>query len=135
MTGSGFWRTARLVGVVAVLLLTVWGGFKDGSENLRSAETLGQRVAVTAQLLYGVAALASLWALLRRTSWLRIALIVWILGTSITAGFAPVVWGGAGLGSGAAAGASTVAAAALVAWGALAHHRAPKRLTAQLRGD
>ena len=123
MTAATVWRRARLVVVVAVLLSTVWGGFSDGVENLRGITTAWQRVAAIAELLYGVAAIAAIWALVERMSWLRIALVVWIAGTTITAGLAPVVWGDANWSAGVASGASAAVATVLIAWGAIAHQR------------
>ena len=129
MTAAVFWRRARFVGVAAVLLSTVWGGLSDGIQNASGPGSAGQRVATATELLYGVAAIAALWALFAGKRWLGAALAPWIVGTTVTAGLAPVVWGGAdwraGTTSGIAAGVVTV----IVAWGALAHQRSPSTST------
>jgi hypothetical protein len=82
-----------------------------------------KRIAATAQVLYGLAASASVFALLARRAWLEGALAVWTLTVTLAAILAPIVWGGAPWTSGAVSGVATLVVAALVSWGALAHLR------------
>ena len=116
-----FWRAIRILAVVLVLLLAVWLGLKEGSDTLRDADTVAQRVAAATQIIYGIAASACLWALSRQRAWLGTALVLWGLTLTITGTLAPVVWGGTGWGGGALGGVTTAAVAGLTVWGALAH--------------
>lgn len=117
-------RWIRLVAVVALLLLAVWFGLKEGYDGFRGAETGWQKVAAVTQMLYGASALASLVALFRNLSWLKWALIDLTIMATITGFLSPIVWGGAGIGAGLLAGASVIVVGALLTWGALAHSRA-----------
>ena len=116
-----FWHWLRLLLVTGILLAAVWFGIKEGFDSFGDAETQRQRTAAMFQILYGVAALASLAALFLRPAWLRPALAVWLLSVTTTGTMAPVVWGGTGLASGLLGGAVTAVVAACVCWGALAH--------------
>ena len=113
-------RWLRLVAVVAMLLLAVWFGLKEGFDGFRGAATTMQRVATVTQMLYGASALASLVALFRRQKWLKWALIDMTTMATITGFLAPIAWGGTGVKEGLLAAASVLVVGGLVTWGALA---------------
>lgn len=113
----------RLALVTLVLGVSVWLGLADGIDDLRSAESDGQRVAAGLQILYGLAATTCLIALFLRPRWVRPALIVWAFALTATAALAPVVWGGAAWWSGVLSGGSALLIAAIVCRSGLAHVR------------
>ncbi len=123
-----FWRVIRFLSVSSILLLAIWLGVKEGVDGYRGAATASQRIAAGFQIAYGIAAAAALLALLTHRTWLKPALLLWVLTIATTAAAAPVVWGGAGWASAALASAVTLAASGLVMWGCLAHARGWKRL-------
>lgn len=120
------WRFTGLLIVSALLLTAIWLGLKEGWDGLSGAETILQRIAASFQIAYGLAALAVLMGLWKRSSWLGVALVTWIGAFSITGTLAPVAWGNAAWSAGALGGALTLAASLLVAWavGALARRSA-----------
>jgi hypothetical protein len=120
---TSFWRNLRIVVVVTALLLFALLGLKEGPDGYRDAENNAQRLAGASQILYGGAALVSVWALLRHRRWLGIALTVWAVALTFTGALAPVVWGGSGLVAGALSGALTAIVSGVVTWGALASRR------------
>jgi hypothetical protein len=109
--------------IVVVLGAAAWLGLTEGLEELQEAESPGQQVAASFQLLYGAAALVSVITLFARPSWTVWALVVWSVALTVTGTMAPVVWGGADWRVGVLAGVVTLSIAALVAWGAVAHLR------------
>lgn len=115
--------TLRLVAVTILLALTAWLGIEGGFEVVRNATTGLQRFSTFVQVVYGTAAGVALWSLLARRSWLRSALLIWLVAISITGALAPVAWGGASWSAGALGGAATAAVAGLVVWAALAQAR------------
>lgn len=120
MTG---WQSIRLILIVVILGAAAWLGLTEGLNALHDADSLGQQMAATFQLLHGAAAVASLIGLLARASWAVWALGVWVVALTVTATMAPVVWGGADWRAASVAGIATVLIAALVTWGAVAHLR------------
>ena len=116
-------RRARFVLIVVVLLAAGWLGLKEGLDGMHDAETTGQRLAATSQLLYGAAAVASLAALLARASWFRLTFGLWAVAMSATATLAPVVWGGAAWSTGVLSGPAAAVITGLVCWAAVAHLR------------
>jgi hypothetical protein len=92
---------------------------------MRGPGTPGQRVATVAQLVYAVAALLAIVALLGRSRYTVALLVVWDVAVTITAGMAPIVWGQTGPGPGLVAAGATAVVAALVTWGAVRHLRGP----------
>jgi len=104
--------------LVLCLLAAAYFGLTEGFPLLREARTGVQRLAAWTELLYGVAALASLVALASRLRWTVALLIVWAALVTITAALAPVVWGGASSAAGAESGAAAaiVLAALLIGW-------------------
>lgn len=118
------WQQARFLVVILVLLVMVWFGLKEGVDGIEDAESVPQRIAATIQVLYGLGAVASLWALFTRGAWLRWALLAWAIALTATGTMAPVAWGGAGWNAAVLGGAATAAVAGLISWGAVAHSRA-----------
>jgi hypothetical protein len=123
----------RLVLVSLALGGTVWLGVKEGLDGLRDAEGGGQRVAAVFQILYGLAAIMCLIALFARPRWARGAFGAWAFALTMTAGLAPVVWGGTAWWTGVLSGAIALLVAALVCWGGLAHARMVAKVTLGLR--
>jgi cellulose synthase/poly-beta-1,6-N-acetylglucosamine synthase-like glycosyltransferase len=121
--GSSCMRTLRLVCVIAALIAAIWYGLKEGYDSWTGVETTGQRVAAICQLIYGVGAVASLWALLAQATWAPLAFALWGLAVTITATLAPVVWGGTPWSTGVLAGLSALVIVGVVTWGARAHLR------------
>lgn len=80
-------------GVAVVLVaLTVFSGFSDAPGVLLNPENAKQVVVGVAQLVYAVAALATLVGLAQRASWSVVAAIIWAAATTTTATFASVAW-------------------------------------------
>ena len=116
-------RVLRLLLVISALLAAVWFGLKEGPEGLADAGTVGQKIAASLQILYGITALGCLLALFARPSSARGAFALWTVALTGAAGVASVAWGGTGWGTGALAGLAAAAIAALVSWGGIAHLR------------
>jgi hypothetical protein len=106
---------ARWVAVALLIAISALG-LQSAVSALDSVETVGQQVATAAQFGYALTGLLAAGALLGRRSWAHRPLWLWAGLVTLTAGMAPVVWGGAGLGAGVAAAAASAAIAALVAW-------------------
>jgi hypothetical protein len=117
----------RLLAVSAVLLVAIWLGLKDGLNGVRGADSVPQRIAAMLQLAYGVAAAASLVAIVTRRAWLPWAIAAWVLTITLTGAMAPIVWGGAPWSSGVLGGGATALVTGLVAWAAIAHARSMVR--------
>jgi len=124
------WYWLRLVAVLAVLALCVWGGLGEGVRNLHVARTAGQRVETWAEVAYGVLGALAIVALLARSRVAMTLLVPWAVAVTTAAALAPAVWGGTGAGPSAWAGAGAAVVAALVLLGARAHLRAPRRRSA-----
>lgn len=120
-------QTLRLVLVLVLLAASAWLGISGGLNDLPEAGTSGQRVGAAGQFLYGVAAIPCVIALFSHPAWFRLAFAVWAVLLTVTAGMAPVVWGGTPVWQGVLAGAITAPVAALVCWGAFAGERAWRR--------
>jgi hypothetical protein len=106
---------ARWMGLALVVAISVLG-LQSAVSGLDSAETGGQEAATAAQFGYALTGLLAAGALLSRRSWARRPLWLWAGLVTLTAGMAPVVWSGAGLGVGFAAGAAFAAITAVVIW-------------------
>ena len=113
----------RLLLVVGTLLAAAWFGVKEGLDGIGDAGTLGQKIAISLQLGYGVAALGCLLAVFAHPSWSGVVFLVWTVVLTAAASAASVAWGGTGWGTGALAGLVAAALAGLVSWGAIAHLR------------
>lgn len=91
MTGSMrtflFWA-----GIVLLLVLSV-SGFQSVVE-AHAAATAGQKLATASQLAYALVGLLAAGGLVARRSWARAATWIWAALITLTAGLAPVVWGG-----------------------------------------
>ena len=118
-------KLLRLVCVIVVLIAAIWFGIKEGYDSWSGVVTTGQRIAAGTQLVYGVAAVASLWALLGRARWAPLAFAVFTVAVTITGTLAPVVWGESSWTSGLIGGLSTLIIALLITWGGMAHLRSP----------
>ena len=118
-----WWPNLRFAFVAGLLMLSGGLGLAEGFRELIADVTTGQRIAAATQSMYGVSAVISLAALLRKSVWLRTALIVWVIGIGLTGGLAPVVWGDAPWRVGLISGAGSAAVAVLAAWAGLAHAR------------
>jgi hypothetical protein len=114
----------RQAAVVALLLLTAYGGIVEGIDASRSAVGLGQQLAGACQLLYGGLAAAALLALLVRRRWILPLVIAWGVALSATGGLAAVVWGEQGAAVGILAGLCAAGIAALVVWACRRHNEA-----------
>jgi hypothetical protein len=115
----------RLLCVIVVLIAAIWFGLKEGYDSWSGVETTGQRIAAGTQLIYGLAAVASLWALLARARWAPFAFAGFTVAVTITGTLAPVVWGGSSWTSGLIGGLSALIIALLATWGGLVHLRSP----------
>ena len=118
-----WWPNLRFAFVAGLLMLSGGLGLAEGFPELMGAVTTGQKIAAATQTIYGVSAVLSLAALLRKSPWLRTVLIVWVIGIGLTGGLAPVVWGEASWSVGLISGAGSAAVAVLAAWAGLAHAR------------
>jgi len=118
-----FWQRTRLLLVVLCLGATVWLGHQDGRASLHASQSAGQVMVSVLEILYSVAGLVCLVALVWRPLWARPALAAWAATLTLTGGLAAVVWGGAPWWIGVLGGAVTLLVAGLVAWGVMAHLR------------
>ena len=118
-----FGRAARLVVVVALLLLTAYTGIVDGLEASRSATRPLERVAAASQLAYGGLAVTTLMASLIVRRWVLPHLLLWGAALTLTGGLAPVVWGGQGALVGVLGGLCTAGIVALANWACRRHNR------------
>jgi hypothetical protein len=75
--------------------------------------TLGQRLATATEFGYAITGLVAIVAVLTGQRWSRPALWLWTGLLTVTAGLAPVVWGGAGVLPAITAGVAT----GLIVWG------------------
>jgi len=111
-------RYRRLSLGTALLFLLGLGfvGLRNGLAEWSQANTIGQRLASVTEALYGVLGLVAGAGLLTRRRWTVPVVVAWAVSITITAGLAPVVWGGAGLLAGVAAAAATALIASGVIW-------------------
>ena len=117
------WPVARLVGVVLLLLGSVWLGIKEGIDGSLDAATPLQHLAGATQILYGLAAAASLVGIYLRAGWLKLALTTFAAALATTGGIAPIAWAGTPLRVGIITAVTSAGIAAAIGWGALAHVR------------
>ena len=116
-------RYARLVAVVALLILTAYTGIVDGIDAFRGAGTTVERVGAVLQLAYGGLAAAVLIASAIARRWVLPLLIAWGAALTLTGGLAPVVWGEQGVLVGLLGGLCTAGIVALVFWACRSHNR------------
>ena len=88
-------RAVCLALLILLLLALAYNGLYEGSLAARHAATPGMRVAAATQLLYGVFGLAALLAMGLRPAWVTPLLCGTGAASCLTAGLAPVVYGGA----------------------------------------
>lgn len=122
-TRMGIGQMLCLVLVTLVMGASVWLGLYEGRNGLRDAQGSGQRAAAVFQILYGIAAIFGLIALFFRPGWARPAFGVWAGTLTATAALAPIVWGGAGWGTGVVSGVAAAIIAGLVCWCGFVHLR------------
>ena len=111
-------RYRRLSLGTALLILVGLGyvGLRNGLAEWSHADTPGQRLASVTEALYGLLGLVAGVGLVTRRTWTVPVVIAWAVSVTMTAGLAPVVWGGAGLWAGVAAAAATALIASGVIW-------------------
>lgn len=113
--GSGRSIVQGAIFALGLLLLlgSIWLGLKEGADGFLDATTGFQRTAALAQIGYGILALVCLAGVVRRSPWLRGALVGWSAILTLTGAMAPMAWTGAALGSGLMAGGITLVVALL----------------------
>ena len=127
MTGAGRVLCGIGCGLLVLLLgLSAYNGLYEGMNAVRTAAGTGMRVATVTQLLYGACSVLALLALAVRRAWVEPLLIGWGVAVTLTAGLAPIVYGGTAVWPGLAAGLAT----ALLAWLTLALWRIARRAAA-----
>lgn len=111
-------RARQVFRLLMVALVAAIGvlGLLNGPTEWTVVESAGQRVATITEIAYGLFGLLAAAGLFIRHRWTVRLLLVWAVAVVVTAGMAPVVWGGAGLTAGLAAGAGTAAIAAGIVW-------------------
>lgn len=110
------WRWIGFVALVLLLLLTAYSGLTDGLENVRHVVGVGQWMTIAAQLLFGVCAILALAAMGARHGSAKRFLYGWCVGTTLTSGLAPVVYGGANLLIGFVSGAAGAIISFIMLW-------------------
>lgn len=85
-----FWPRVRVVALSAVILLFAFLGLSSLA-TIADVETAGQLIVAIGRVGYGIAAIAVLWALVRRSKWLMLAVLVWGAAMSLTETAAPIV--------------------------------------------
>ena len=88
------WRPLRVGFVVALLLVSAYGGLVDGWSSLAGAVSIGQRITAATQLMYGILSVACLIALVAARRLVRTLLVLWGIELTLTAALASVFWGG-----------------------------------------
>jgi len=108
----------RVLGGAAVLLLLAltWLGVSGGIRQIPQSHTPGELIQSVAQLSYGVFSLLGVLTRLRPDRWGRLVLGCWVASMTVAGGFAPVVWGGASVGTGLVSGAAVVLVALGIVW-------------------
>ena len=103
---------------IALLFLVGLGyvGLRNGLAEWSHADSTGQRLASVTEALYGLLGLVAGVGLVTRRTWTVPVVVAWAVSVTMTAGLAPVVWGGAGLWAGVAAAAATILVALGVIW-------------------
>jgi hypothetical protein len=94
MRNLGFWLS-----VVFLFLLGV-AGLQGFLGDFHEVETLGQRIQTLGQISFGLTGIAAGTGAMMRQRWAGALALVFAVAVSLAAGFAPVVWGDAGVGSG-----------------------------------
>lgn len=117
------WPLARLIAVVLLLLGSAWLGIKEGIDGSLDATTPLQHLAGATQILYGLAAIASLAGIYLRARWLKGALATFGVALATTGGIAPVAWAETPIRVGIITAITSAGVAAAIGWGALAHVR------------
>jgi hypothetical protein len=123
----------RLLAIAGFLLLTGYFGIREGVPAIRSAVSVGQKVAAVTQLLYGLLGVAALLGVVTRDRWTTTLLTLWGLTLVATATLGPVVWGGTGPAPAVAAGATTTLVVGLVLWAWRRHKTAKNETTDEHR--
>jgi len=110
------WRRLSLGTALIFLVGLGYVGLRNGLAEWSHADTAGQRLASVTEALYGLLGLVAGVGLVTRRTWTVPVVIAWAVSVTMTAGLAPVVWGGAGLWAGVAAAAATALIASGVIW-------------------
>src|SRR5262245_32040279 len=74
--------------VLTTTLSGLWNGPGDWPDN----KNLGERMVTAAVIIYGIAGVALLVAMLRKRKWIMVPLIVWAVGIFFAATVAPFVY-------------------------------------------
>jgi hypothetical protein len=107
-------RVCFVIACVLVLALA-WTGIHGGTGQLSDAATTGQKIQTYAQILYGVLSLLVIPTVFFARATVPVQL-AWAAMLGVAGGFAPVVWGGAGIGIGLVAALSTLVVTAVLLW-------------------
>ena len=127
---TGFWQGLRITIISAVLLFFAWLGAMSALGGLPKIDSAGRLALVALEIVYGAAAIASLWAVWRASWWLRLALVVWGTSLTVAATINPFVTSGATWVSGAYYGIITAGISWLVAWSSETHLKWRRRRNA-----
>ena len=108
----------RVLGGAAVLLLLAltWLGVSGGIRQIPRSHTPGELIQSVAQLSYGVFSLLGVLTRFRPDRRGRLVLGCWVASMAVAGGFAPVVWGGATVGTGLLSGGAVVLVALGIVW-------------------
>jgi hypothetical protein len=108
----------QIVGVIGGLLLLAlaWTGVSGFFNQWAESKGIGQIAQTCSELVYASGALLSLVTTVWAQRWAGIARLVFIAGTTLAGGLAPVVWGDAPFWTGLLSGAASLALAFGIHW-------------------
>lgn len=109
-------RRSRWVFLAIALLILSGVGIWNGWDEWPGAETGAQKLATLTEVGYGILGLIGALAVYLASPGARVLLWIWALCVGITAGLAPVVWGGSPAWTGVLAGLSAGLIAIAVIW-------------------
>ena len=99
-----------------LLLALTWLGVSGGIRQIPRSNTPGELIQSVAQLSYGVFSLLGVLTRFRPDRRGRLVLGCWVASMAVAGGFAPVVWGGATVGTGLLSGGAVVLVALGIVW-------------------
>jgi hypothetical protein len=102
--------------IIALLVLTVYLGFRDGPVLVERAANRRQVILGIAQLVYASSAVFTLFGLARRHFWTVGMAALWAAATVTAAAFVTVAWSDAGFWVAVSAAAGTAVVTGAVVW-------------------
>ena len=109
-------RQVLTILTILLLLALAFQGITGGVEQWPQSSSIGQYVQSASQVLYGVCAVLSIATAFRWREFATLIQFAFIAGCVIAGGLAPIVWGGASIGSAAFAAVAALVIASTLVW-------------------